>query len=156
MPLFIGNRERALFENLNDEIIQDIVGQYVDYYQVDSSHTEQDELYGEAISKVYKHPIRIYCLVDYQEPTATSTLEGVDTKYSIQVQFSRAKLAAQNIYPREGDFVLFGEVYYEIKNVLEVKIVGGMAYDNWKWDILCNAAPTRIDQLNLVEVNVKG
>jgi len=151
MSLFVGTFEKRLLQNFNEEIIKDITDQYVDYYQVNAKISDRDKLYGESISKTFKHPIRLSCLVDYEEPTSFSGREGVDTSYIIEVQFSRDMLSEASIYPREGDFVFFGEIYYEIKNVIEAKIVDGRAYDDWKWDIICQCSSSRIDQLNIVD-----
>ena len=151
MSLYIGQKEVDFINNVNEELITDISSQYIDYYRVDSKNSPQDNLYGESLNKTFNLPVRIYCLVDYIEPTSVTGIEGVDIQYSIECQFLRSILEEVNIYPREGDFVKFGEIYYEIKNVLEVKQVAGQPI--YKFDIICQCAPTRVDSLNIIDYN---
>ena len=66
--------------------------------------------------KLFLPPIRIYALINVEEET-TSYLEGVgvDSDAMINVYFHKKRLNDdQNVFVRQGDFVLYGEVYYEI------------------------------------------
>lgn len=152
MPLFISSREIDLFTNLNEEIIQTIIGQFVDYYSIDPETSAPDNLYGESIEKTFKKPVRVYCLVQYDEPTSVTVEEGVDVSYGIEIKFLRSMLKSINLYPREGDIVKFGDKYYEIGSVLEVKLITGIP--GWEWDILCKCNSTRENQINLEDSHI--
>ena len=115
-PLFLGKKERDLVKQVNDELIEKVIGQQILYYPIDLEATKFHELYGEAINKTYLPPIRIYALVEFNEE-ATSYLSdiGVDSDSMITVHFHKRRLTEdQDIFAREGDFVLYGDYYYEI------------------------------------------
>ena len=48
-PLFLGEKERNLVKQVNDELIERVIGQEVVYYPIDDSITQYNNLYGEAI-----------------------------------------------------------------------------------------------------------
>jgi hypothetical protein len=86
-------------------------------------------LYGEAIKKTYLPPIRIYALVEFTD-YSTDYLEsaGIDKTWEINVHFHKRRLEEdQNMYVREGDFVLYNKYYYEIVSLKEPKLLFGQA-----------------------------
>ena len=74
-PLFLGKKERDLVKQVNDELIEKIIGQQIVYYSIDLRTTNFHPLYGEAIEKTYLPPIRVYALVEYTQ-FETVYLEG--------------------------------------------------------------------------------
>ena len=48
-PLFLGKKERDLVKQVNDELIERVIGQQIIYYPIDVSRTNFHPLYGEAI-----------------------------------------------------------------------------------------------------------
>lgn len=50
-PLFLGEKEKNLVKQINDEIIERVVGQQVLYFPIDIEHTNYHPIYGEAIQK---------------------------------------------------------------------------------------------------------
>ena len=64
-PLFTGKKERDLVKQVNDELIERVIGQQVLYYPISLEHTNFHSLYGEAIEKTYLPPVRVYALVEY-------------------------------------------------------------------------------------------
>ena len=52
-PLFIGQKEKNLVKQINDELIERVVGQQVLYYPISLDHTNFHSLYGEAIKKTF-------------------------------------------------------------------------------------------------------
>jgi hypothetical protein len=126
-PLFLGEKEKNLVKQINDEIIERVVGQQVLYFPIDMQTTNFHPIYGEAIEKNFLHPIRVYALVEYQG-VETSDMENIaiDKATKIKVNFHKRRLTEdQNLFVREGDFVRFGEIYYEIAKLIEPKILFG-------------------------------
>jgi len=115
-PLFVGKKERDLVKQVNDELIERVIGQQVVYYPIDLDRTNYHTLYGEAINKSFLPPIRVYALVEYEGiQTKFDTNIGLDKEASITVHFHNRRLTeAQDLFVREGDFVLYGDIYYEI------------------------------------------
>ena len=52
-PLFTGKKERDLVKQVNDELIEKVIGQAVVYYPIDVDRTNFHDLYGEAIIKTF-------------------------------------------------------------------------------------------------------
>ena len=124
-PLFLGEKERNLVKQINDEIIERVVGQQVLYFAIDIDYTNFHPLYGEAIEKTFLPPIRVHALVEYQgiESTYSNNI-GVDKLTKINVKFHKRRLTEDQDL-REGDFVRYGEIYYEIVKLIEPKLLFG-------------------------------
>jgi hypothetical protein len=127
-PLFAGEKERNLVKQVNDELIERVVGQQVLYYPIDMETTNFHPLYGESLNKSFLPPIQIYALVDFEGFQTTTENYGLDKTASITVHFHKRRLTEdQNLYVREGDFVLYGEQYYKIVSLAEPREIFGQA-----------------------------
>ncbi len=141
-PLFLGQKERNLVKQVNDELIEKVIGQQILYYPIDMSSTNFNELYGEAIEKTFLPPIRVYALVEFTE-YSTSYLEnmGIDKSWEIAVNFHRRRLTEdEDLYVREGDFVLYGDFYYEIVKLSEPRKLFGQVDHSFEITATCKRA----------------
>lgn len=137
-PLFLGKKEKDLVKQVNDEVLERVVGQTVVYYPISIEHTNFHYLYGEAIDKTFMDPIRIYALVRYESQATTTTSLGVDRVEKISVSFHKRRLTEdQDLFVREGDFVLFGEHYYEILTLVEPKFLFGQVESRFEITAEC-------------------
>jgi len=139
-PMFAGEKERRLVKQINDEIIERIIGQQIVYFPIDVERTSFHPLYGEAMNKVFGHPIHVYALVKYLgDNTKNEDVFGIDKEGTIEVHFHQKRLTEdQNLYVRVGDYVLYGDKYYELVDTSEPKQLFGQI-DN-KFEIVgkCN------------------
>ena len=125
-PLFVGKKEKDLVKQVNDEIIERVVGQTIVYYPISLEHTNYHNLYGEAINKTFLSPVRVYAMVKYESQTTTTTPMGVDRVERISIAFHKRRLTEdQDLFVREGDFVRYGDIYYEIVKLNEPKLLFG-------------------------------
>ena len=128
-PLFLGEKERNLVKQVNDEIIERVVGQEILYFPIDIDHTNFHPLYGEAIEKTFLPPVRVYARVEYGgiETTFMENV-GLDKNAPLKVMFHKRRLTEdQNLFVREGDFVKYGSIYYQIVKLIEPKHLFGQA-----------------------------
>ncbi len=117
-PLFAGKKERDLVKQVNDELIERVIGQQIVYYPISLEKTDFHPVYGEAIKKSFLPPVRVYALVEYGGNQSNSDVFGIDKTSTITVSFHKRRLLEeQDLYVREGDFVLYGEQYYEITTI---------------------------------------
>lgn len=123
--LFIGEKERAFFDSINKETIQRIIGQKIIYYAVSIEHTKVDELYNESISKTVFTPIEINALVEFNEPIESTTNWSIDTRYTLSCYIHEKELKERNVEVREGDYVKFQRIFYEIKTVVRPQLTFG-------------------------------
>jgi len=125
-PLFLGKKERDYAKQVNDEIVERVVGQTILYYPIDLATTSFHPLYGESVSKSFLPPVRVYALVKWDGQETTTQNYGLDKQTKITVNFHRRRLTEdQDLYVREGDFVLYAEQYFEIVKLVEPKLLFG-------------------------------
>ena len=141
-PLFFGKKERDLVKQVNDELIEKVIGQQILYYPIDLETTKFHDLYGEAIEKTFLPPIRVYALVEFTS-FSTKYMEGVgiDAESEIEVHFHKRRLEEdQDLFVREGDFILYGERYYEIIKLSSARKLFGQVNQTFETSATCKRA----------------
>ena len=114
-PLFTGVKETNLVKQVNDEVLERVIGQQVVYFPVSEKHSNFHSLYGESVNKTFLPPVRIFAAVEWQGSETTTENYGVDRKSRVTVRFHKRRLTEdQNLFVRVGDFVLYGKILYEI------------------------------------------
>lgn len=125
-PLFLGKKERDLVKQVNDEVIERIIGQQVVYYPIDIGLSDFHSLYGESINKTFLPPIQIFALVSFEDNSTTTTSFGLDRRSTIEIHFHKRRLVEdKDLFVREGDFVKYGKTFYEISQLREPKEIFG-------------------------------
>jgi hypothetical protein len=147
-PLFTGEKERNLVKQVNDELIERVIGQQVAYFAVDIDRSSFHPLYGEAIQKTFLPPVRVYALVKWEGQTQSFTQNvGIDKATSIEIHFHKKRLTEdQDLFVREGDFVLYGDRYYEIVQTSEPKQLFGQIEN--KFEIMAKCIRARGGMFN--------
>ena len=65
-------------------------------------------------------------MVDFEGLHTITTNYGLDKSFKIKVNFHRRRLTEdQDLFVREGDFVLYGESLYEITKLIEPRMLFG-------------------------------
>jgi len=113
-PMFFGKKERDLVKQVNDELAERVVGQAIAYYPISLEESDFNEIYGEALEKVSLPPIRVFAYVTV-ENEQTNERYGYEYSNKLTVNFHRKRLTAdQDLYVRVGDYVQYGNKFYEI------------------------------------------
>lgn len=137
-PLFLGKKERDYAKQVNDEIAERVVGQTVLYYPIDLETTDFHPLYGESVSKTFLPPVRVYALVKWDGNETTTPNFGIDRETKITVNFHRRRLTEdQDLYVREGDFILYAEQYFEIVKLMEPRLLFGQQEHKFEISAQC-------------------
>ena len=149
-PFFIPQKEFDLINQMNEELIDEIVGQSVDIYKVNVERTE-DNVYGESTAKYYDIGFRVNCLILYNEPEITQDDFGTDLNSSIEMYFQRENLASGslNFYPEMGDIVDWNDFYWEINGATEPQLFAG--HPNFKHNVVATAHRSRLSSLQIEE-----
>ena len=138
-PLFAGKKERDLVKQINDELIEQVIGQQILYYPISLEHTNFHDLYGEAINKTFLPPVRVYALVDFGGvQTSFMNNVGIDKDSNVTVHFHKRRLTEdQDLFVRVGDFISYGDIYYEIVSLSEPKQLFGQVDHKFEITATC-------------------
>ncbi len=145
--LFIGDRELTFFQRVNTELIECVTQQKLRYYSIDSTRTKADDLYGEASEgKVFRTPIEIYCLILYNTPIVSTGSFSTEIQYSLKFYVQKFRIEQDfHLLIRIGDFVEFGQKYYEVNKTWEEKLIAGQDTAGFKIGTYAEALSTRAD-----------
>lgn len=134
---FITSRELSLINKWSRELIQGTAEQEIVYYAISSEESRVHDVYDEAVYKEYLQPIRINARVEWQQ-TATTTGGGTaDSTYSCKVWLHHQECVERNIVPREGDFIEFGQIVFEITTATWAKPAFGQMNAKLEHELTC-------------------
>jgi hypothetical protein len=149
-PFFVPQKEVNLINDMNEELIDEIVGQSVDVYKVNIENTNEN-IYGESTTKYYDVGFRVNCLLLFNEPEVTQEDFGADLRGDIEMYFQRENLSSGslNFFPEIGDIVDWNEQYWEINSVVEPQLIAG--HPKYKHAINAKAHRSRLSSLQIEE-----
>lgn len=161
MALYGNSRDIAFIKNINRELLDDVIQQEVDYYELSLKDT-QTNIYGESAGgKVYFRPVRITCLIERGDITAVADDQfGIDQAQSTQFKFFKPKLREYSLVPQVGDVIESRGIYYEVDNVNENQFFVGKDGDYGKnvgpefgesLGITCETHYARVTRLQIVK-----
>ena len=107
-PFFVPKKELDLIDSMNEELIDEIVGQAIDIYKVSMDETNVN-IYGEAEDgiKRFEAGYRVNCLIQFNEPVADLEEFGKDITIKTEVTIRNKKnctwlsLKIAVIFPRK-------------------------------------------------------
>jgi len=79
------------------------------------------------MEKNFLPPIRVQALIEWEGLQSAYTDKiGIDKQSSIVIHFHKRRLTEdQDLFVREGDFVLYGDLFYQIVTLQEPKRLFG-------------------------------
>ena len=149
-PFFVPQKEFDLINAMNEELIDEIVGQSVDIYKVNVERTDEN-VYGESTTKYYDVGFRVNCLIQYNEPDVVQDDFGADLNADIEMYFQRENLSSGslNFYPETGDIVDWNNYYWEINGTSEPQLFAG--HPGYNHQIKATAHRSRLSSLQIEE-----
>ena len=150
-PFFISQNEINLIDSMNEELIDEMVGQVVDIYKINTQHTK-DNIYGESTTKYFNVGFRVNCLIRYNAPEVEQFQDvGADVNSTIDLMFQRNNLASGslNFMPEAGDVCDWNNYYWEINGVTEPQLIGGAP--SFSHAIKATAHRSRLSSLQIEE-----
>lgn len=134
---FITEREVRLFDSWNRETIQSISQQEIIYYQISSVDSVVDRLYDEAIVKFASRAVRINGRVEFGQEATEMEGGTMDSNFTLTVELHPKECLERNVNPREGDFVEFASIFYEISTVKKIEPVYGQMGKMMNYQLTC-------------------
>ena len=149
-PFFIPQKEIDTIDSMNEELIDEIIGQSVDIYKVSIDNTDEN-VYGESTTKYYEVGFRVNCLILFNEPEIIQDDFGADENASIEMYFQRNNLSSGslNFYPEMGDIVDWNNYYWEINGATEPQLIAG--HPAYNHSIKATAHRARLSSLQIEE-----
>ena len=149
-PFFVPQKEVDMIDAVNEELIDEIIGQTVDIYKIEVDNTDVN-LYGESSTKYYNVGFRVNCMINYNEPETVYQEAGADVNSSIDMFFQRNNLASGslNFFPEASDICDWNNNYWEINGVTEPQLIGGNP--NFSHAIKATAHRSRLSSLQIEE-----
>ncbi len=149
-PFLYHKKEFDLINAMNEELIDEIVGQSVDIYKVNVDNTDEN-IYGESTTKYYDIGFRVNCLILYNEPEVNQDEFGADLNADIEMYFQRENLSSGslNFYPEISDIVDWNNFYWEINTTSEPQLFAG--HPGYKHQIKATAHRARLSSLQIEE-----
>ena len=149
-PFFVPQKEIDLIDSMNEELIDEIVGQSVDIYKVSIDNTDEN-VYGESTTKYYEVGFRVNCLIQFNDPEIIQDDFGADVNSSIEMYFQRNNLSSGslNFFPEMGDIVDWNNYYWEINGATEPQLIAG--HPAYNHSIKATAHRARLSSLQIEE-----
>tara|TARA_Y100000593_G_scaffold91038_1_gene178840 strand:+ start:563 stop:1036 length:474 start_codon:yes stop_codon:yes gene_type:complete len=149
-PFFVPQKEFDLINAMNEELIDEILGQSVDIYKVSIENTDEN-IYGESTTKYYDNGFRVNCLIQFNEPEINIDEFGSDLNSSIEMYFQRENLSSGslNFYPEIGDIVDWNDYYWEVNGTSEPQLFAG--HPAYNHQIKATAHRSRMSSLQIEE-----
>ena len=135
MALFGSSRDFSFVRKINNELLEDIIQQEVDYFKLylpDAKSKDGENLYGEASAqKTYYRPVRLACLVDRTSGFTAQADDqfGIDVSATYTFNFLRPKLEELQLVPEIGDIIEDRGRYFEVDNANEIQFFLGKDKD---------------------------
>ena len=145
-PFFVPQKEIDMIDSMNEELIDEIIGQTVDIYKINVENTNEN-IYGESSTKYYDKGFRVNCLIQFDEPEINLDEFGTDVNATIEMYFHRTTLVEANFFPEVGDIIDWNGFYWEMNGVTEPQLVAG--HQNFKHQIKANAHRIRNSSLQI-------
>ncbi len=114
---YISTRELKLLESWTRELVQDVSKQYILYYAILIEESGVHDVYDEATVKTFADPVMVNARVEFDEGPTKAGGGTIDAGYTMTAYCQPHELTDRNVHPREGDFVEYGQVMFEISSV---------------------------------------
>lgn len=124
MALFGADRDIQFIKLINEELIHDVISQQCGYYKVVLDETKSN-IYGENVNKNYTGPVLIPCLIDRGDMDVTVDERGPNKYRIMTFRFYKDDLVLANVFPEEGDIILWNEDYFEVDKKNENQLIVG-------------------------------
>jgi hypothetical protein len=131
----------------------DVVENLIQIYKIAPEETKTN-IYGETSSetgKWYYPAVQVSALIERTEMATDYDDFGPNRSQTHVFKMREKMLRMLEFYPEIGDMVFWNDRYYEIDNVVQEQLLGGIS--DKSHSIICNGHYTKITSLNVVQRN---
>lgn len=144
-------RDLRFINSINAELMGDIIQTLVVIHKLAPQATKVN-LYGESspeTGKVYYPGVPMTAFISRETIETPADEFGTDRKQIVKFSFRENMLKAVNLFPENGDLIVFNERYHEIDNIEQEQFLGGV--DDKSHSIICDTHYTRLSKISLFE-----
>jgi len=136
--IFFSEKEKDFIISINKELLGDVMQQQIIYYAIDIKNTKAN-LYGESDSKIFKRPVKFWARIEYVSPETNYITTEAEREYSINVMMLWKYFEEAKVEPREGDFIQYNEVLFEIYSIKGPAHIAGQRREAFDTILTCKA-----------------
>jgi len=132
--LFITKREIDFVNDITKEVIKDVIGQKIYYYNISLIKSKVHDIYAEAPDKIFEMPVVIDCRVKWMSPEVRTNNFGTEDFYKIEAYVQGRDMIQRGINLNIGDFFTYGDVFFEVTSLFNMRNLFGQVehVDGWK------------------------
>jgi hypothetical protein len=145
--LFLGQKESDFFSDITKELIKDVAGQKIYYYQLREDLTNTNNLYSESQDKIFDPPVEVECLVEWGQAEVKTSKFGHETLYDVTVYLHPRDLLDRNLEIRVGDYFSYGPTFFESTSIAVEKFVKGQVERIASYKM--KGKPARLQHINV-------
>jgi len=123
--LFVTPREIDYISDLTKEITKDVIGDKIYYYHVREDVSNVNELYSEAVEKVFDPPVEIDARVQWSPEEIKTDRFGYESLYSCELYIHYRDMIDRGIKLKSGDYFSYGDNFFEITSIKYDKTIFG-------------------------------
>jgi hypothetical protein len=150
---YFSQRDLKLINSINGELMGDIVENLVTVFKICPGETVTN-IYGETsqeTGKWYFPGIQISHFATRNEMASEYDDFGPNRSQTHVFNFREKMCIQLEFYPEIGDIVFWNDRYYEVDNVVQEQLLGGIS--DKSHGIAVNTHYTKINSLNIIERN---
>lgn len=150
---YFSERDLRVINSFNSELMGDVVENLIQIYKIAPEETKTN-IYGETSSetgKWYYPAVQVSALIERTEMATDYDDFGPNRSQTHVFKMREKMLRMLEFYPEIGDMVFWNDRYYEIDNVVQEQLLGGIS--DKSHSIICNGHYTKITSLNVVQRN---
>ena len=123
--LFLTPREINFMNDIAKELVKDVIGQKIYYFQISEVKSRVHDIYEESADKIFDNPIEIDCLVKYIPQEINTNEFGFEEYSAIEAYVQSRDLLDKQIEILEGDFFSYGTTFFEVVKSPETEVIYG-------------------------------
>ena len=123
--LFITKREIDFVSDIAKEVIKDVIGQKIYYYNISLIKSKVHDLYAESPDKIFEMPIVIDCRVKWMSPEIRTNSFGTEEYYKLEAYIQGRDMIQRGINLNIGDFFSYGDVFFEVTSLFNMRNIFG-------------------------------
>ena len=144
-------RDMRLINSVNAELMGDIIQTLVVIHKLVPQEIQVNQ-YGESsptTGKVFYPGVPMTALIKRETIETPADEFGTDRRQIVKFAMREAMLKQANLYPENGDIIVFNERYYSVDNVAQEQFIGGI--DDKSMSIVCDTHYARMSALSVWE-----